>query len=124
MASFSDFLRSCEDYHRGNNARYTAQNYVNVVNDRKTWDNIPGLAVDIVEREMFGMYLFEWGKMHRCFPKKTRGACYELLLETITESADTLESLRGDSIAFVNLDSNRSLKGLQRNQAGCKTSVN
>ena len=82
-----------------------AQNYVDVVNDRGTWDNPDRITIDIVERELFSKYPFDWGKMNRCFRTTKRNVCYELLLETIKNSADTIDSLRESRIEFVRLDS-------------------
>ncbi len=33
----SDFLEACKNYHKGKDSSYVAQNYVDVVNDRRTW---------------------------------------------------------------------------------------
>ena len=63
------------------------------------------ITIDIVERELFSKYPFDWGKMNRCFRTTKRNVCYELLLETIKNSAGTIDSLRESRIEFVRLDS-------------------
>jgi len=99
-----DFLASCKKYHEANDSRYVAQNYLDVVNNRKIWDNLQYVTTDILEQEMFRKYLFAWGKMTRCFPKNKREMCYKLLLETITEASETIKSLRPVRIESVRLD--------------------
>jgi hypothetical protein len=105
LSLISDFLEACKNYHKGKDSSYVAQNYVDVVNDRRTWDNPDRITIDIVERELFSKYPFDWGKMNRCFRITKRNVCYELLLETIKNSADTIDSQRESRIEFVRLDS-------------------
>jgi hypothetical protein len=104
--SYTDFLTSCKKYHKAADSRYVAQNYIDVVNDRKIWDNLQYVTVDILEREMFSKYLFAWGKMNRCFPKNKREMCYKSLLETMRDSAETIQSLKEVRIESANLDAN------------------
>jgi len=102
--SYTDFLASCKKYYEMNDSRYLAQNYLDVVNDRKTWENPEYVTNDILEQEMFRKYLFAWGKMGRCFPTNKRKIFYELLLETMTENSETIKSLRQVRIESVSLD--------------------
>jgi len=110
-------MEECQRYHSSENkTRDTpraAQIYVDVVNDRKTWDNLNRVTILTVEEEVFNKYLFKWGRMNRCFPMKERKVCYKLLLETIRNEADTIESLRETHIDRVSLDSGPSREKIE-----------
>lgn len=105
MVTYSDFLKQCENYHKTKDPLYAAQKYLEVVSDRKTWDNLNSLTIEAIENDMFRKYLFGWGKMNRSFATDKRNACYRLLLKTIQNESDNIEYLRKLRIESVQLDS-------------------
>jgi len=107
------FLASCKKYHEANDSRYVAQNYLDVVNNRKIWDNLQYVTTDVLEQEMFRKYLFAWGKMDRCFPVKKRRMFYELLLETMAETSETIKFLRPVRIESAKLDTDPTKEKIQ-----------
>lgn len=105
MVIYSDFLKRCENYHRTKDALYAANNYLEIISDRKTWDDLDSLTIEVIEHDLFSKYLFDWGKMNRSFAINKRKACYQLLLETIQKESGNIQDLRKLRIESVQLDS-------------------
>jgi hypothetical protein len=107
LLSYHRFMGECKRYHTQENKakdQFNAeQAYVEIVNN-ETWTNVEHITKKIVHEDMFERYLFKWGRMNRCFYRRKREICYELLLETIREQANNIAYLRRQRIETVNID--------------------